>query len=251
MKNHFFFPFSGNKRNEVEDIYNALKLDGITTIIEPFCGTSAISFYIASKHPKQFKYILNDTNSQLIELYKLCLDEEKYKQFVNELNEDYETIQTKEQYKNYIKRDDLKAYVIKYRIYQIRPGLFPIKRNNIDFKYLLDCPIVNFLRTENIELKNEEAIDIININNNKKTLLILDPPYMDTDNTLYKLNCQSQNIYQYLLNNPIKKMKSNVMLILEKNWIIEWLFKGYKFIYYDKQYELSKKNTTHCIVINY
>jgi hypothetical protein len=36
MKNHFYYPYSGNKRNEVKEIYNALSFDGITTIIEPY-----------------------------------------------------------------------------------------------------------------------------------------------------------------------------------------------------------------------
>ena len=62
MKNHFLLPYPGNKRNEVEGLYNEIinKLDDITTIIEPFYGSSAFSYYILTKHPKRFQYILND-----------------------------------------------------------------------------------------------------------------------------------------------------------------------------------------------
>jgi site-specific DNA-adenine methylase len=251
MKNHFFMTYFGNKRQEVEEIYKHLNLEGITTIIEPFCGTSAISFYISTKHPKKFKYILNDIDKQLIELYKICLDEEKFNIFINELNEDYSKIQTREQYLQYINKDNLKSYFIKYKIFQLRAGIFPIKRMNVDFKYLLNCPIIQFLRTENVELKNDEATHIINDNNNKNTLIILDPPYMDTSNSQYNLNCNSQNIYEFLLKNPIKKMKSNIILVLQKNWIIEWLFKDNHFIYYDKQYVTGKKRLVqHCIISN-
>jgi site-specific DNA-adenine methylase len=115
MKNHFFIGYAGNKRQEVNKIYEHLDLNKIDTIIEPFCGTSAMSFYIASLHPKKFKYILNDYDNKLIELYKISLDEEAFKILCNELNEDYSKIITKNQYLEYIKKDNLKAYLIKKR----------------------------------------------------------------------------------------------------------------------------------------
>ena len=46
MKNHFFFSCCGNKREEVEHIYNLLDLENIDTIVEPFCGSCAMSYYI-------------------------------------------------------------------------------------------------------------------------------------------------------------------------------------------------------------
>jgi hypothetical protein len=80
MKNHFFFSYSGNKRDEVETIHEALKnnLNNITTIIEPFCGSSAFSFYIASLYPGRFNYILNDNNKYLIELYTIAQSPRKF-----------------------------------------------------------------------------------------------------------------------------------------------------------------------------
>ena len=62
MKNHFIFGYTGNKREEVEIIYKLLiehKLlnDDITTILEPYAGTCAISYYISLQHPLKYKYI--------------------------------------------------------------------------------------------------------------------------------------------------------------------------------------------------
>ena len=39
MRNHFIFSYMGNKREEVEIIHDTIKdkLEGIDTIIEPFC----------------------------------------------------------------------------------------------------------------------------------------------------------------------------------------------------------------------
>lgn len=251
MKNHFFIGYAGNKRQEVNKIYEHLDLNKIDTIIEPFCGTSAMSFYIASLHPKKFKYILNDYDNKLIELYKISLDEEAFKILCNELNEDYSKIITKEQYLEYIKKDNLKAYLIKNRIYNIRAGLFPIKRMNIDFKYLLDCPIVQFLRTENIELLNEDGYNIYKqYNNNKKTLILLDPPYLNSCNDYYKLNPSLNNIYEELSINSIKKQKAKIICILENNWIIKLLFRDCEFINYEKKYETTHKKTIHSIIKN-
>ena len=55
-KNHFFMGYAGNKRNEVGTIYDSIKdkLTDIEYIVEPFCGTSAFSYYMSLKHPKKF-----------------------------------------------------------------------------------------------------------------------------------------------------------------------------------------------------
>jgi len=59
-KNHFFIPYAGNKRSEVERIYESIKdkLDDIEYVVEPFCGTSAFSFYMSLKHPKSLNIFL-------------------------------------------------------------------------------------------------------------------------------------------------------------------------------------------------
>ena len=66
-KNHFFIPYFGNKRKETPLIYEKTKheLNDITTIIEPFCGSCAFSYYISLQHPKKYKYILNDNNKTI------------------------------------------------------------------------------------------------------------------------------------------------------------------------------------------
>jgi hypothetical protein len=46
MKNHFFIPYSGNKRQEeVKQIYDNIELKpNIKYIVETYCGSSALSF---------------------------------------------------------------------------------------------------------------------------------------------------------------------------------------------------------------
>ena len=88
MKNHFYIGYAGNKRQEVEIIYNSLNLSNITTIIEPYCGTCAISYYIWLKHPN-LKFILNDNNIYLKEIYEIIKDDVKCIEFEKIINEQY------------------------------------------------------------------------------------------------------------------------------------------------------------------
>ena len=76
MKNHFYISYNGNKRNEAENFYNSIDLSQIKSIIEPFVGTGAISYYIWTKNP-DLKFILNDNNKYIIEMYNIIKDDEK------------------------------------------------------------------------------------------------------------------------------------------------------------------------------
>ncbi len=47
MASHFIYSYSGNKRNEFKYIEKVIdNIDAYDNIIEPFCGSSAISFNI-------------------------------------------------------------------------------------------------------------------------------------------------------------------------------------------------------------
>ena len=88
MKNHFIFCYSGNKRNETQNFLTNIKLDNIKNIIEPFCGTSAISYSIWLEHKDKFNYYLNDSDKQLIEVYNIMKNEtiEEIEENVNEFS---------------------------------------------------------------------------------------------------------------------------------------------------------------------
>ena len=85
--------------------------------------------------------------------------------------------------------------------------------------------------------------------NNKKCMIIMDPPYISTTNDFYLDH--NMNIYEYLCNNNITKEKAKIYLILENIWIIKLLFQNnYILFEYDKQFQMSKKQTTHIIISN-
>jgi site-specific DNA-adenine methylase len=255
MKNHFVLSYVGNKREEVEIIHNNIinNLENITTIIEPFCGSSAFSYYISTIYPKRFTYILNDNDEMLIQLYNTLKNENLFNLFIEELKEKLETL-TREEYYDNNKDKNLLWYFIKRFIFYIRAGTFPLiydkdkalaKANKIKI-----CPIINFLRNENIEIRNEDGIRIYEeFKNNNQNLIFLDPPYILSDNTLYKT--PNIDIYKYLFHNNFKNEESQIILVLEYMWIISLLFKDCNIYLYDKRYQMAKKKRTqHAIIKN-
>ena len=258
MKNHFIFGYSGNKRMECEKIYNLLDenkiLDNKEYIIEPFCGTSAISFYISMKHPKKYKYILNDNNKYLIELYKILSDDEQLKKFIekinmlcfNDKNIREDNFINKDEYLTLIKNDDLYGWFISSKYYNIRPGLYigEKKAKKINYEDIIKLGIVKFLREEDIKFYNIEGIEIIKKYEDDKNLLILDPPYLQCNNTFYLE--PGLNIYEYLYYNKIK----NMIAILNKFWLNDIIFSKYKKLSYEKLYQSRKIKTIHNIYYN-
>ena len=256
MKNHFIIPYAGNKRQEVETIYKNMNLNNITTIIEPFCGSCAVSYYISTQQPNKFKYILNDLDKYLIELINIMKYENKYLEFItktiNLCFEDGKFI-SKEKYNIIVKQDNLIAYFIARKFYTIRCGLYPINKFNqgpeFYIKKLLEIPFLKFIRNENITITNIDGIETYNkYKDDTQNLIFLDPPYMLSCNDMY--NHKGINIYEYLYKNPISKEKAKIYLCLENLWIIKLLFQNYKFIEYDKRYEMSNKKTTHLLIEN-
>ena len=209
--NHFFFSYAGNKRDECEKIYDYINsninLNNIQTVIEPFCGSSAFSFYMSKIHPKKYKYILNDNNKYLIKLYEIAKSKQKLKQLVNKLNKMTINLD-KNKYYDIKKTDTLESYIITHKIYNLSPGLFPIKipqHKYVDyFNSFLDSDIIDFIRNEDITFSNLDSTDIMEKHyNNKKNLIFLDPPYLTECNDFYYDS--KTNIYEYLYIHNIKK----------------------------------------------
>ena len=248
-KNHFFFGYAGNKRGEVDKIHDYLKdsILNVKTIVEPFCGTSAFSVYMSLLYPKRFKYIINDYDPNLIILYKLARNKDKFDKFISILNKI--TIKlNKVKYLKIVKENQFIGWFISHLIYSMRAGLY-----NLDYKqktYNFDeYPIVKFLRNEDIEIINGDGINIImKYQDNKEYLLFIDPPYTASCNEFYA--SKTTNIYEYCESNKINDMKANVIFVLENNWIIRLLFKHNIKSEYNKLYQCSKKNTTHLIISN-
>lgn len=243
-QNHFIFGYAGNKRNEVQRIVDKLDLNNITTIVEPFCGSSALSYFMAIKEPNKYKYILNDINKNLIEIYNILKDEGETLIFEKKINDilSQEGFD-KQKYLQVIKHNDIVSYFIGSKVKQIRYGLFPL---NYKYKYidLNNHIFTHFLRTENIEMTNIDAIDVVEkYKDDHNALIYLDPPYLSMCNQFYD-DKRNLNIYEYLYNHDF--VHSNIYTTLEKHWLVDLIFNKYiKLDDYGKTYQPTKNKVTH------
>lgn len=250
MRNHYFTAYAGNKRNEVELFEQLIDLTGVDTIVEPYAGSCALSYYLWTKHP-HLKFILNDNNKHLKELYEICIDDDKKEKFEKLYKTKMEYINgTKELYDEVVKDNTLIAWFIAHKNYNIRAGLFPMGKQMKTTINLSEYPVYDFFRNANIVYTNIDAIDVYaQYKNSSNNLIILDPPYISTCNDFY-LN-QNMNIYEYLYHNKIENENAKIYLILEDIWIIKLLFSNNKkFEPYAKTYQGSKKKTSHIIITN-
>lgn len=253
MKNHFCFSYPGNKRQEVDRLYNNLNLVDIKYIVEPFCGTSAFSYYVSTKHPGEFQYILNDNNKYLVDLYNILKNVKKCRLFEIELNEVIEGINDKEGYENLKQDDNIVNWFILNKHCRIRPGFYPQDRELKEVKFD-DYPIVKFLREEKVRILNNEGIDIVKRYKDKKNCLVfLDPPYLNSTINYYKN--PNLNIFEYLATNKIQGFGCRVILCLNDNWVVRLLFEGCVKEVYDKQYESRRQFgggvVNHLVIANY
>ena len=254
-QNHFVIGYAVNKRKEVEVIYNMIesKINENSIIVEPFCGTSAFSYYIYTKNKdKNLKYILNDNCKNIYELYNICKDNNKLTELYNKLIEIHKETTNKPDYLKVCKKareGDLTSWIYINKIYSIRAGLYPIGKifTEKSFDSFKKAPIIDFLQNANITISNIDGLDIYEeYKNNEKAIIFIDPPYIQSCNTFY--NSPKGNIYEYLYFNDIDKEKAIILLCLENIWIIQLLFKDKKSITYNKTYELSKKKTEHIFI---
>lgn len=251
----FIYSYSGNKRNEVKYIEPLITKN---FIIEPFCGTSAISFEIYKKRPET-NFILGDADENLMKVYEL-LKNESYQKIELEINNIINRVSNKEEYQ--VIYDEYKNNFCVYKHIYLhkyctmgRLGFYPIKnkRGTKDitiFKLTkIQLEFIDFIKSPRTIIKCCDWENIYNeYSNNKEVCFIFDPPYVLSDNSFYKKN--KQNIYEYFYNNPINNKECEIIFTLEKNWIIELLFKNNKYIEYPKTYQITKKKTTHIVITN-
>lgn len=248
--NHFYIPYAGNKRNEFKEFYNNINLENINTIIEPFAGTHAISYFLWEKHPN-LKFILNDITPHFKEMYEIYKDEKKIDEF-NEISTNLikSFKNDKNKYLEVVNAPTIYAWFIGQKIYNIRPKLYPLTKKYKEEIDLRKYPIYNFYKNANIEFYNEDGINIYEkYKNDESTLLFLDPPYLQSYNDFYEKNNKRINIYEYLYNNNINNEKANIFLMLEDIWINRLLFKNnHIFEKYKKMYAPKQKITNHILI---
>ena len=95
------FSYFGNKDNEMGDIASNLPdMKTIDVIIEPYCGSFALTRYLLTQYPNK-TYICNDNDKLLIDTYKALQSNKKCKELIDFFSKF--NIKNKEHYDNFKK----------------------------------------------------------------------------------------------------------------------------------------------------
>jgi len=248
---HFIISYAGNKRKEFIHFKNNINLDGIKNIIEPFCGTSAISFNLWLEHKDRFNYYLNDNSVDIYNIYKLLKDETP-DVILNNLNNIKKSIKNKEDFNNlYKSKFNTFEFIVLQKMCSFRFGLYDMKKSNNEYKLSnLQLKFIEFIKCPYVYISNDDwFIPFDKYKDDANSLFFLDPPYLSLCNDFYQN--KTINIYEYMFNNKIELFKSHIYLILENMWIIKLLFCNNNILTtYGKIYAISKKHTEHILIYN-
>ena len=175
----------GNKKNELKLLLPIIEpqLTTSSIFVEPFCGSSIVSFNVFLKINKNIDFHINDLDPLRIQFYK-NMTKEKERQKLYKLEKEivekgpdfyYSIVKGKED-------DYYLKYVISKRIYGFRHGLFPTTKKVIlheisdNWKDFLNKTVIT----------NQDYLHIIDkYKDNENSFLYLDPPYLDSYNSSY------------------------------------------------------------------
>ncbi len=255
MNSQFILNYTGSKYKETKELDN-VNFDKYDTIIECFGGSYGFSRYLYKmRNYKNKKYIIYDNNKELIDFY-LCIQDliknnkledflEKYKNQNDYLINNFSFNNTKKLIgktsKKYILsiEDKYLRFMLKQNC--IRGGIvYNIYKSKLNKDFLEMFNNITFIHS-----------DIININftiyDKDKTLIYLDPPYLFEDNSFYK-DISSITIFYETIINLFKTNKT--IFIHSYNFLLNYVFKEYTFMIYEKKYRISNKILNHIVYYN-
>lgn len=256
---HLPFAWYGNKRTEYKEFKGAIPLENKLNIIEPFCGSASISFALWLEYGDKFNYYLNDLDDNLIDYFNL-LKSVSIDEIFKKMNEIKLRSNTKETFKILIDEYKIDKDIYKfmciskislfgnftcfrYKAYGNKTSGFRKTINHIKFQEFINSPNVFITKDDWYDCYNRHKDD-------SQSLIIFDPPYLDSYNDCYKQNPNLINIYDKL--DEIRNDKATSLFIIEKIDKIEKLFKDWIIsIEYDKRYPIQKKKTIHIMYSNH
>ena len=124
-------------------------------------------------------------------------------------------------------------------------------KNKPDFKIKpLQLKFIEFIQFPNVLFINDEWETCFNhFKDDKKSLILFDPPYLKSDNSFFTQ--QSLNVYDYFLNNNFSTFNSKLVFIFEKIEDYSKLFNNYNTIAeYKVKYGYSKSIKNHIMISN-
>ena len=241
-----FVKWAGGKRQIIDKLKEYVP-DEYNTYYEPFIGGGALLFELSPK-----KAVINDSNEELMNVYRCLCDEEKFKKMCNLLNhyetehseEFYYEIRNKDKNKNAYSRlsDYTKAARTIYLNKACFNGLYRVNKKNefnVPFgkKTKINTyegsnliTISNYLTMNNIKILNidfEEAVKDVK----PKDFIYFDPPY-DSDTSTFNSYTEegfdrNEQIRLAKVFKELDKKGAYVMLSNHNTSLINDLYKDY------------------------
>ena len=265
----------GNKRNELKLLLPIIEphLDEDSIFVEPFCGSSIVSFNIYIKQickKQHIKTHINDIDEFRIKFYN-NMNKEKERQKLYKLEQ--EILNKGEKFYYSIVRegdDEYLKYIISRRIHSFRNGLFPTTKKII--LHEISPNWKSFFKDSIITNKDYKVI-FEKYKDNEKAFLYLDPPYMDSYNAGYnsfqgathdkEFNIIDNTKMYIDFINILKDCKCKVLFSINDCALTRYLYKDYIKDTYNHIYQTvhlnikelnkgkKKKNTNVLIISNF
>lgn len=203
-----FLKWAGGKTQLIETIEQSLPSEILAkpfTYIEPFVGSGAVLFWMIEKFPKLEKAIINDINSDLINVYKIIASKPKELISILEIFQmEYHALDTQETEKKeyyYQKRDlyntrsterSTQAALFIFLNRTCFNGLYRVNRSNLNNVPMGGYKTPTICDEKNIWAVSEalKKVEILNFDYeetlckaNYNTFFYLDPPYKPLNGT--------------------------------------------------------------------
>lgn len=242
MNNQFILNYQGSKFRESKYLNN-IDFSSYDTIIESFGGSFGFSRYLWSvKNYKNKKYIVYDTNKELIDFYNYLKNNDitafldEYNKTCNIIFSLFSTGKDKTQIKlkdtlNWI-NENIHDNNLKFcMITNIKSS--PISRiyikNNMNFSEMI--------KTAEFIYADFSSVDF-SIYDKNKTLLYFDPPYAFECNSFYKINdkdTQYKNFWERLIE-MFNENDYKCLLIHSDNVLVNYVLKKFNHSNYNIKY---------------
>jgi site-specific DNA-adenine methylase len=277
MRNDFYFKYFGNKRNENSFLEFLLPYieENIDVVVEPFGGSCSFSrWHFNIRTRPDIKYYVNDANKLLTTFCNNFQNNRDYIiQRAYEIDKEIKSSSDPklEYRKSYDRLSDnnnykcIEDHMAEYLYHQKTTakgwkGYFfqgATLRNRCSFNKYLEIVKNTDIFFSKTHYHNQDYKIVLDLfKDNEKALIYLDPPYFNTDDSMYlgsdtgieKIDHDEimKDIYELFSN-----AKCKIIFVIKSDFMINTLFKKFLFTQYKKKYETSKNSCIHSVFINF
>ena len=241
----------GNKMNDLKYFKHLVPTDA-KTIVEPFCGSCAMTLTLFADHTK-YQYHFNDLDPNLFAIINDVNGYLKFKADVVQMHNDFmsdhdteTTPQLAKLWKSTVQSIDSPFTNFYVNEKFIRSALFKITKDNPDTNHVTIFEKATKTNDDYKTVMEQYRWD-------KEAFIFLDPPYLFSDNSGYypqREDSDMTDIIVFILD-FFASCSCKVMLIINDLKILRYLFRKHINGDYLRTYQLGKRKAKHLIITNY